>query len=113
MKARMPYGYNKGDMQNMLKQAQQAQTDMATKQEEIEEREFTATSGGNAVKIVMLGKKQVKEIKIDPEVVDVDDLEMLEDLVAAAVNQVISDINSTLESELGKISGALGMQGLL
>ena len=81
-------------------------------QEDIEQREFTAVSGGGAVSVTVDGKHTVKEIKIKPEIVDPDDVEMLEDLITVAVNEAIANAVKTSEDEMGAITGGLNMPGL-
>ena len=103
---RMPGGFN---MNALMKQAQKMQADMEKMQAELETREFTASSGGGAVTAVVSGKL-LKSIKINPEVVDADDVEMLEDLVMAAVNEAMTQCEETTAREMNKITG--GMKGL-
>lgn len=112
MKVRLPGSGGAGNMQQMLKQAQKMQQDMAALQEDIEQREFTAASGGGAVSVTVDGKHTVKEIKIKPEIVDPDDVEMLEDLITVAVNEAIANAVKTSEDEMGAITGGLNMPGL-
>ena len=112
MKVRLPGSGGAGNMQQMLKQAQKMQQDMASLQEDIEQREFTAVSGGGAVSVPGDGKHTVKEIKIKPEIVDPDDVEMLEDLITVAVNEAIANAVKTSEDEMGAITGGLNMPGL-
>ena len=112
MKVRLPGSGGAGNMQHMLKQAQKMQQDMAALQEDIEQREFTAVSGGGAVSVTVDGKHTVKEIKIKPEIVDPDDVEMLEDLITVAVNEAIANAVKTSEDEMGAITGGLNMPGL-
>ena len=112
MKVRLPGSGGAGNMQQMLKQAQKMQQDMAALQEDIEQREFTAVSGGGAVSVTVDGKHTVKEIKIKPEIVDPDDVEMLEDLITVAVNEAIANAVKTSEDEMGAITGGLNMPGL-
>lgn len=112
MKVRLPGSGGAGNMQQMLKQAQKMQQDMAALQEDIEQREFTAVSGGGAVSVTVDGKHTVKEIKIKPEIVDPDDVEMLEDLITVAVNEAIVNAVKTSEDEMGAITGGLNMPGL-
>ena len=88
------------------------QQDMATLQEDIEQREFSATSGGGAVTVTVDGKHTVKSIKINPEIIDPDDAEMLEDLVTVAINEAIGNAIKTSEEEMGAITGGLNMPGL-
>lgn len=108
MKSRLPQGYNKGDMQEMLKRAQQAQVEMREKQAEIEARSFSATSGGGAVSVTVSGKKLVQSIELKPEIVDPDDVEMLQDLITAAVNEAMRAVDAATEKELGALSTGLG-----
>lgn len=114
MKSRLPQGYGGGpqNMNSMIKQAQKMQEQIEAKQAEIEAREFTTTSGGGAVSVTMTGNKEIKSLKINPEVVDADDVEMLEDLITAAVNEVIRNIEEATSAEMGKISGGLSLPGL-
>ena len=112
MKVRLPGSGGAGNMQQMLKQAQKMQQDMAALQEDIEQREFTAVSGGGAVSVTVDGKHTLKEIKIKPEIVDPDDVEMLEDLITVAVNEAIANAVKTSEDEMGAITGGLNMPGL-
>lgn len=112
MKVRLPGSGGAGNMQQMLKQAQKMQQDMAALQEDIEQREFTAVSGGGAVSVTVDGKHTVKEIKIKPEIVDPDDVEMLEDLITVAVNEAIANAVKTSEDEMGAITGGLNLPGL-
>lgn len=115
MKARLPQGMGggPGNLQNMLKQAQKMQEDMAKLQAELEEREYTATAGGGAVTVVVDGTHTVKQLEIKPEVVDPEDVEMLADLIMAAVNQAIRQAVETSEAEMSKISSGLsGLGGI-
>ncbi len=99
-------------MNAMLKQAQKMQEDMAVLQEDLENREYTAASGGGAVSVTVDGKHLIKSIKINPEIIDPDDAEMLEDLVTVAVNEAITNAAKTAETEMGAITGGLNMPGL-
>lgn len=100
------------NMQNMMKQAQQMQLQIQKIQEEVEQREVEATSGGGVVRVVATGKKVVKSIEIKPEAVDPDDVEMLEDLVLAAVNEALSKADEMMQQEMGKVTGGMNMGGL-
>ena len=102
-----------GNMSQLLKQAKQMQNDMMKSQEEIEAKEFEVTSGGGAVKVVMNGKKIIKSIKIKPEVVDPNDVEMLEDLILTAVSEGVKKADEIVESEMGKFNIPGGLNGLL
>lgn len=101
-----------GGMNNMLKQVQKMQQEMARLQEELEERTVEASAGGGAVTVKVTGKKELQEIKIDPEVIDPDDKEMLEDLVLAAVNEALKKAEEMVSSEMGKITGGMNIPGL-
>ncbi len=115
MKARIPKNINAGSQNNvnqMIKQAQKMQDEITALQEDIENREFTATAGGGAVEVVMTGKKSIKSLSLKPEVVDPDDIEMLQDLIISAVNEAVDSIESTTESEMSKITGGVSLPGL-
>ncbi|MBQ2746154.1 MAG: YbaB/EbfC family nucleoid-associated protein [Clostridia bacterium] len=111
MKCRIPNSGG-GNMNAMLKQAQKMQEDMAALQEDLENREYTASSGGGLVSVTVDGKHLIKSIKINPDAVDPDDSEMLEDLVTVAVNEAISKAIKTAEEEMGAITGGLNVPGL-
>ena len=103
-----PGGMMPGGMNNLMKQAQKMQKQMEETQAELEEKVYEATSGGGVVKVVINGKKEVTEIKIAEEVVDPEDIEMLEDLVVAAVNEAIRMQADDEKEQLGKITGGMG-----
>ncbi len=106
---------NFGGMPNMnqlMKQAQKMQRKMEEVQQALEETEMTATAGGGMVEVVVTGKKQVKSITIKPEVVDPDDIETLEDLVTAAVNEAMRQAEEYSQREMGKVTGGLPTGGL-
>mgnify|MGYP000928634961 CR=1 FL=1 len=116
MKARLPRGFGggaPGNMQQMLKQAQKVQQDMAAKQAELEEREFTTTAGGGVVEVVINGRKELQSLNLKPEIVDPEDVAMLEDLIMAAVNQAIRMVEETTAAEMEKLTGGLGLPGML
>jgi len=98
---------------NMMKQAQKMQQDMLALQQEMEEREFDAAAGGGVVKAIVTGKKELRSVEIAPEAVDPDDIEMLQDLIVAAVNEAMRKADSTMESEMSKITGGLNIPGLM
>ncbi len=112
MKVRIPNSGGPGNMNQMLKQAQKMQADMTALQEDLEQREYTATSGGGMIEVTVDGKHLVKSIKISPDAVDPDDVEMLEDLITVAVNEAVSNAIKTSEEEMGAITGGLNMPGL-
>lgn len=115
MKARLPKEYAGGGPQNMnamIKQAQKMQELMNEKQEEIAAREFRASVGGGTVEVVMSGSRQLTGITIKPEVVDPDDIEMLQDLVIAAVNEAYRTVEETTNREMESITGGMNMPGM-
>ena len=97
-----------GNMNNLMKQAQRMQRQMEVAQKELEEKEVTETAGGGAVTITVTGKHQIKSIKIDPEVLDPDDVEMLEDLIMAAANGAFRKLDEESQNEMSKLTGGLG-----
>ena len=114
MKARLPK-QNMGGAQNMnamIRLAQKMQDEITTLQEDIENREFSATSGGGAVSVVVTGKKIIKSLTINKEVVDPEDVEMLQDLVISAINEAVNQVESTTETEMSKITGGVSLPGL-
>ena len=114
MKARIPKNIGGGgqNMNAMVKQAQKMQDEIVELQNEIEERDFTATVGGGAVEVVVTGKKTIKSLTIKPEVVDKDDIEMLQDLIISAVNEAVNNVEQTTEEEMSKITGGVSLPGL-
>ncbi len=116
MKARLPQGYGGGgasNLQQIARQAQKLQERMAQVTQELEEKDYTASSGGDAVRATVTGKMEVKALEIKPEVVDPEDVEMLSDLVIAAVNEALRAAANDKEESMGKISGSLNVPGLL
>ena len=101
------------NMNQLLKQAKQMQEDMMKTHSEIEAKEFDVTSGGGAVTVTMPGKKMIKSIKISPDVLDKDDVEMLEDLVMTAVNEGIKKAENLMEEEMKKFNIPTGLNSLL
>ena len=105
-------GYSGGGMNmNMIKQAQKMQQDMLKMQAEMEEKEYEATAGGGVVSAKVSGKKEVVAITIDPEAVDPDDVEMLQDMIVAAVNEALRKAESSMAESMSKITGSLGGLG--
>lgn len=100
------------NMQQLARQAQRLQQQMAKAQEELDAREFEATSGGGMVTAKVNGKRELLALTIKPEAVDPDDVEMLEDMVMAAVNEALRTAADTAEREMGKLTGGMGMPGL-
>lgn len=112
MKVRIPNSGGPGNMNQMLKQAQKMQEDMAALQEDLEQREYTASSGGGLIEVTVDGRHTLKSLKIKPEAIDPDDAEMLEDLITVAVNEAIGNAVKASEEEMGAITGGLSMPGL-
>ena len=110
MKVRLPNGMGGGpqNMQQMLKQAQKMQEDMQQKQEELENCEYDVAVGGGVVSMKINGKKEVLSVSVSPEVVDPDDIETLEDLIVACVNEGIKKVEAISQEEMSKITGSLG-----
>ncbi|NLP45460.1 MAG: YbaB/EbfC family nucleoid-associated protein [Epulopiscium sp.] len=100
-----------GNMNNLMKQAQKMQKQMAQMQEELEQKTVEATVGGGAVTAIVSGKKELLEIKIDPEVVDEDDVEMLQDLIVAAVNEALRQADEMVNGEMSKLTGGMNLPG--
>ena len=111
MKVRLPQGMGGGpsNMQSMLKQAQKMQEEMAEKQAELEEREYDVAAGGGVINVKINGKKEILSVKIDPEVIDSDDAETLEDLIVAAVNEAIKKVEAVSAEEMQKITGSVNL----
>lgn len=115
MKARLPKGYGGGgasNLQQLARQAQKLQEQMNQTTAKLEEKEYTAASGGEAVKATVTGKMEVKALTIKPEVVDPDDVDMLADLVIAAVNEALRAAAADKSEQMEKLSGGLNMPGL-
>ena len=114
MKSRLPAGMGGGqqNMNQMMKQVQDMQNKITELQKDIEEREFQSSSGGGAVSITMSGKKDIKSFAIKPEVVDPDDIEMLQDLIVSAFNDVMAKIEETTEKEMNAVTGGVNLPGI-
>ncbi|MGF6376450.1 DNA-binding YbaB/EbfC family protein [Clostridiales Family XIII bacterium PM5-7] len=102
-----------GNMQKQVQQMQAMQKQMEQMQAELEEKEVTTTAGGGAISVTANGKKEITNLTIDKEVVDPDDVEMLQDLVMAAVNEAMRQIDELSNDEMGKITGGLNIPGLI
>lgn len=111
MKARLPQGYGGGgqNLQALAKQAQKMQEDMQNATEELNNKEYTATAGGGMVKATVTGEFKFKDIEINKDVVDPDDVEMLSDLVIAAVNEALRMANEDKDQTMEKISGGMNL----
>lgn len=101
-------GFGGGNMNNLMKQAQKMQKQMEDMQKEMETKEFEASVGGGAVVVKANGKKEIISINIKPEVVDPDDVEMIEDLILSAVNEVLRKAEEETASKMGKLTGGMG-----
>ena len=99
-------------MNAMLKQAQKMQEDMAALQEELDARDYDVKAGGGMVEVKINGKREILSVSIKPEIVDPDDVETLEDIIVAAVNEAIKRVDSTNEAEMSKMTSGFGMPGL-
>ena len=100
-----------GNMNNLMKQAQKMQKQMEENQRALEEKEFTASAGGGAVEVTISGKKVVTAVKIQEEVVDPDDIEMLEDLIMAATNEALRKVEEEASAAMSKLTGGMGLGG--
>ncbi len=115
MKARLPAEYqNKGasNMNQMIKQAQKMQEEMTAVQEKLNETEFTAAAGGGMIELVMTGDKKLKSVKLNPDCIDKDNPEDLEDIIIAGVNAVIEKVEEETSKEMEKVTGGLNVPGL-
>jgi len=97
-----------GNMNNLMKQAQRMQKQMEDAQKQLEEQQFEASAGGGAVKVRVSGKKELLGAMIDPEAVDPDDVEMLQDMIVAAVNEAFSQVDKVTQESMAKMTGGLG-----
>ena len=103
-----PGGAMPGNMANLMKQAQKMQRQMEEQAKEMETKEFTATAGGGAVEATVSGTKKVLSLKLDEEAVDPDDVEMLEDLIVAALNEALEKVDAESSSAMSKLTGGMG-----
>ena len=101
-------GFGGPNMQQLMRQAQKLQDQMTKAQEELDAREYEATAGGGMVSCKVSGKRELLSITIDPQGVDPDDIEMLQDLILAAVNEALLKGEETRETEMCKLSGGMG-----
>ena len=98
-----------GNMNNLMKQAQKMQRQMEESQKEMETKEFSATAGGGAVEVTVSGKKEVTKVVLSPDVVDPDDIEMLQDLIMAAVNEAYRKMEEESQNAMSKFTGGMGL----
>jgi len=115
--AKMPKGFKPMpgggmNMNQLMKQAQKMQQQMAEAQESLASQSLEVSSGGGAVKVVINGEKKIQELTISPDVVDADDVEMLQDLVMSAINEAIRQIDETASAQMSKLTGGLNIPGL-
>lgn len=103
-----PGGGIPGNMSNLMKQAQKMQKQMADQAKEFETREFTATAGGGAVSVTVSGKRELTEVLIKPEAVDPEDVELLQDMIVAAANEALRQMEAENQAIMGKLTGGLG-----
>ena len=94
-----------GNMNNLMKQAQRMQRQMEESKKALEAKEFTATSGGGAVEVVISGKKEIKTLSISPDAVDPDDVEMLQDMIIVAINEAMKQVDAESEKLFGGMGG--------
>ena len=97
-----------GSMNNLMKQAQRMQKQMEEQQKEFETKEFTASAGGGAISVTVNGKREFTKVEIDPSAVDPEDVEMLQDMVMAAVNEALRTLEAENQQMMGKFTGGLG-----
>ncbi|MBE6846256.1 MAG: YbaB/EbfC family nucleoid-associated protein [Ruminococcus sp.] len=112
MRSRVPKNIGGGNMNSMIKQAQKMQDEITALQTDIEQREFSATSGGGVVEVTVTGAKNIKSLTIKPEAVDPEDVEMLQDLVVSAINEAMNEVEKVTEDEMNKITGGVALPGL-
>ncbi|MCQ2522487.1 MAG: YbaB/EbfC family nucleoid-associated protein [Lachnospiraceae bacterium] len=107
-----PGGAMPGNMNNLMKQAQRMQRQMEENQKELETKEFTATVGGGAVSVTVTGAKEVTSVTLSPEAVDPDDIETLQDMIVAAVNEAIGQAEEASSAAMSKMTGGMNLGGL-
>ena len=107
-----PGGMMPGNMSNMLKQAQRMQRQMEESQKEMETKEFTATAGGNAISITITGKREVKNVTINPEILDPEEVEDLQDMIMIAMNDVLNQVEEANNDAMSKMTGGMNLGGL-
>ena len=98
-----------GNMSGMMKKRQKLQADMTKMQEDLKKKTVDVSAGGGAVKVVMNGEKNIQSLHIDPAAVDPEDVEMLQDLISAAVNEAVKKVDDMMASEMGKLTGGLNL----
>ena len=103
------FGGNAGNMAGMMKKVQKMQADMEKMQEELKQRTLEVTAGGGAIKVVISGGKEIRSLKINPEAIDPDDIEMLEDMLIAVFNEAVKKVDEMTSSEMGKLTGGMNL----
>ncbi len=103
------FGGNAGNMAGMMKKVQKMQADMAKLQEELKQRTLEVTAGGGAIKVVISGDKEIRSLKIDPEAIDPEDVEMLEDMLIAAFNEALKKVDDMTSTEMAKVTGGMNL----
>lgn len=111
MKGKMQGGIP-GNMGQMMKQVQKMQRDMEKTQQELEGKTYESSAGGGAIHVEVTGKKVLTEIKLDPSIVDPEDVEMLQDLIMVAVNEAMKNAEDEIAREMGKITGGMNLPGM-
>ena len=107
-----PGGGMPGNMNNLMKQAQRMQRQMEEQQKEMETKEFEAKAGGGAVSVTVAGSREVTKVVLNPEVVDPDDIEMLQDLIMAATNEALRMVDDANNQMMSKMTGGMNLGGL-
>lgn len=115
MKVRLPKGMGGGpqNMNSMIKQAQKMQEEMETLQGELDEREYNVQAGGGMVTVNILGNKVIKSIEIKPDIVNPEDIETLQDILVAAVNEAVKTVEDTNAAEMQKVTGGMNIPGVV
>ena len=106
-----PGGFGGGNMNNLLKQAQKLQKEMEEAKKNLEKKEFTTTSGGGVISVKLNGKKEILELKLKPEIVDKDDIEMLEDLIISCINEAYKKVDDDNNDQMSKLTGGFNIPG--
>lgn len=103
------FGGNAGNMAGMMKKVQKMQADMEKMQEELKQRTLEVTAGGGAIKVVISGGKEIRSLKINPEAIDPEDVEMLEDMLIAVFNEALKKVDEMTSTEMSKITGGMNL----
>ena len=111
-KGGFPGGFGGGNMNNLMKQAQTMQQQMMEMQKAIEEKEFVASVGGGMVTVSVNGKKDIQKVSIDPEVVDPEDVETLEDMILGALKEAMAKADEETQREMSRITGGMNIPGM-